>query len=140
MTRRLRREVRDEVLEAKEIKRQEKNRNRVKVATQARAWCHANLKPGMYIKAVGTRDGKGIRKVIDVDFERESVTCRQIQGFWNNQQKFNDEGPIIIKELPYITEHLFTKVRGEVEPRITQESGRRWKKINWDFVDYALDD
>ena len=74
------------------------------------------LKAGDYIKVSGTRDGKGIRKLLSVG--RYTVECRQVLI----RSIFRNKGETKQEVLGQITEHQFDKITHV-------KVGDKWERI-----------
>lgn len=126
----LQKEVIDDIRAEDERQRKAARKKQRKLARKATEWAEEHLEPGMYIKVVGTRDGHGARRVLEVNRDKKSVTCRQVTLIVQDDQ-------MIVEDLPYITEHMFKKVRGEIVPELidTGIDSRRRYKAKWVFKD-----
>lgn len=101
---------RDVINREDNLLRDRKATNRANAEAKATEWAEKNLQIGQMIKVVGTRDGHGIRLVLNIDHDNKSVECRQIGA-----RPYFYRGEAVIEHLPYLTTHNFGKVRGIVE-------------------------
>lgn len=124
-----------EIEDAARIKRR-------KVADEYRpkliAWAKENLKPGMYVKMRGCRDGHGLREVIELKTNTRgygrmpTIVCWQLDfKFWVPfKTKLPDQTPILVCR----TEHLMDKVIGIVDITPAKDVAQGEKRFTYKSV------
>jgi hypothetical protein len=111
------REITEEPRRKEWLTSQKKNQaraaSRVTLEEHWAGWSAKNLKVGMLVKVIGTRDGRGWRRVTRI----HSSTQNPVHGIFTADQleirKVNGVSAFI--ETGYKTDHGFGKVRGEIE-------------------------
>lgn len=106
-----RNEIRSHLRERKQATAEQRRKAQAELNPLIEQWVENNVRPGMFLKMKGTRDGHGIREVLSVKkkYGRHPVlVCHQIQP----PSRHTDWE----LEVQQITEHDFNKVMGTIIP------------------------
>lgn len=108
-----------------EVRKDRQKKEQAKKQSNA-AWAMKHLKPGMFIKVRGTKDGKGLREVMTVDKGREMIVCRKwifspghysftTKSFRKDERATQWSDKVWARPDNQITEHQMDKITGVFE-------------------------
>jgi hypothetical protein len=106
------RERREKKWAEDERKRKTEKEREAEFQPKLMAWLKKNAKPGLYLKMKGCRDGSGYREIMEIDWEKERMTCyKLVLGRWPSQKFIRVQ----------LTDHAFDKVLGTLRLATVEE-------------------